>query len=265
MVRFWQVFHSVTLAKKSIPPEFPQTLDEFPEEQGLHLIVPDSPPHQKSSESSMVHTPKTKRAACKIEPEKQVLDSPSHGKTGLKAEEPITVGPKRLPDSPFPKRVSPIPYHRPGTPYRKVDPPGTEIVPETLGAGILDKTGDSFEVDSESERTLTEELKTSKFEKNISETPQGITKRKLAPTVLPFESNTNKDRKSKIESKAIVRLKKIDINTRKDTEKRSLVNPKKLEGKGPEKKIEVIEKLIGNSGKGSKKKAKETEKPHKNQ
>ena len=88
------------------------------------------------------------------------------GQTVLKPEEPITVGPKRLPDSPFPK-VSPIPYHRPGTPYRKVDLPGTEIVPETLGAGILDKAEDSFEVDSESERTLTEEPKTPKFEKSI--------------------------------------------------------------------------------------------------
>ena len=36
--------------------------------------------------------------------------------------------------------------------------------------------------------------------------PEGITKRKLAPTILPF---TNKGTKSKIESKAIVRLKKI--------------------------------------------------------
>ena len=83
-----------------------------------------------------------------------------------------------MPDSPFPTRISPIPYHIPGTPYRKVDPPGTEteIVPETLGTGILDKTEDSFEVDSESERTLTEEPiipkepekpKTPKFEKNI--------------------------------------------------------------------------------------------------
>ena len=63
--------------------------------------------------------------------------------------------------------MSPTPYHRPGTPYRKVDPPGTEeLVPETLGAGILDKAEDSFEIDSESERTLTEEPKTPKFEKN---------------------------------------------------------------------------------------------------
>ena len=252
------VFHSVTLAKKSIPPEFPQTLDEFAEEKGLSLVVPDSPPHQKIvSTSPMVHTPK--RAAQKFE---QDLESPSHGKTGLKAEEPITVGPKRLPDSPFPKRVSPLPYHRPGTPYRKVGLPGTEIVPETLGAGILEKTEDSFEVDSESERTLTEEPKTPKFEKNISETPESITKRKLAPTVLPF---TDKVTKSKIESKVIVRLKKIDLDTRVDIEKRLLVNPnpKKLEEKGPEKKIEVIEKPIGNPGKGPMKEAKETEKPHK--
>ena len=170
------VFHSVTLAKKSNPQEFPQTRDEFPEEKGIHLVVPDAPPLPKDfSTSPMVHTPK--RAAQKFE---QSLDSP-----GYQAEEPITVGPKRFPDSPFPKRLSPTPYHRPGTPYRKVDPPGTELVPETLGAGILDKGEDSFEVDSESERTLTEEPKTPKFEKNISETPEGITKRKLAPTILP--------------------------------------------------------------------------------
>ena len=158
-----------------------------------------------------------------------------------------------MPDSPVPKRISPIPYHRPGTPYRKVDPPGIEkeIEPETLGAGILDKTEDSFEVDSESERTLTEEPKTPKkpenpkFEKNIRVTPEGITQRKFVPVVLPF----TKDPKSKIESKAIVRLKKIDLDTKVDIEKRPLVNPKKLEGKGPEKKIEPIEKLIGTPGK----------------
>ena len=255
MFRFQLVFHSVTLAKKSIPLEFPQTLDEFPEEKGLSLVVPDSPPHQKTvSTGPMVHTPK--RAAHKIE---QVLDSSSHGKTGLKAEEPITVGPKRLPDSPFPK-VSPIPYHRPGTPYRKVDPPGTEIVPEMLGAGILDKAEDLFEVDSESERTLTAEPKTPKFEKNISEMPEGITKRKLAPVVLPFA----RDPKSKIESEVIVRLKKIDLDTKIDIDKRPLVNPnpKKLEEKGPEKKIELIEKPVGNPGKGPVKETKETEKPH---
>ena len=106
-------------------------------------------------------------------------------------------------------------------------------MPETLGAGILEKTDDSYEVDSESERTLTEEPKTPEFEKIISGMPEGITKRKLAPVVLPFA----RDPKSKIESKAIVRLKKIDFDTRVDIEKRPLVNPnpKKLEGKGPEK------------------------------
>ena len=181
------------MAKESIPPEFPQTLDEFPEEQGLHLVVPDSPPHQKSSESPTVHTPKMERAACKIEPEKQVLESPSHGMNGLKAEEQITVGPKRLPESPFPKRVSPLPYHTPGTPYRKVDLPGTEIVSETLETGILDKTDELFEIDSESERTLKEEPKEPKtpkfkFQINRGEMPEGITKRKLAPVVLPFDT-----------------------------------------------------------------------------
>ena len=96
-----------------------------------------------------------------------------------------------MPDSPFPKRVSPIPYHRPGTPYTKVDPPGKET--ETLQTGSLAKTDDSFELDSESERTLTEEPKkpkTPKLEINRGETPQGITRRKLAPVVLPFESDT---------------------------------------------------------------------------
>ena len=86
------------------------------------MVVPDAPPLPKDfSTSPMVHTPK--RAAQKFE---QSLDSPSERTTGYKAEEPITVGPKRLPDSPFPKRLSPTSYHRPGTPYRKVDPPGTE-------------------------------------------------------------------------------------------------------------------------------------------
>ena len=55
--------------------------------------------------------------------------------------------------------------------------------------------------------------------------------------VLPF----TRDPKSKIESKAIVRLKKIDIDTRIDIEKRPLEDPKKLKEKGPERKIEIIE------------------------
>ena len=221
------VFHSVTLAKKSNPSEFPQTRDEFPEEKRIHLVVPDAPPLPKDFVSSTVHTPK--RAAHKIEQHKIeqgiCSDSSSERTTGYKAEAPITVGPKRLPDSPFPKQLSPTPYPRPGTLYRKVDPPGTEESPETLGAGIVAKPDNSFEVDPESERTLTEEPKTPRFEKNVSETPEGITKRKLAPTILPF---TDSGAKSKIESKAIVRLKKIDAK-------------KPLIEKGPETKVKVIE------------------------
>ena len=184
------------------------------------MVVPDSPPNQKiDSESPTVHTPKTKRAAHKIEPEKQVLESPSHGMTGLKAEKPITVGPKRLPDSPFPKRVSPKPYHRPGTPYRKVDPPGKEI--ETLEAGILDKTDDLFEIDSESERTLTEEPKelkepkTPKFQINRSEMPEGITKRKLVPVVLLFDTVIGKGPRTEIGAK-LINLKKLEASTEKE-------------------------------------------------
>ena len=70
-----------------------------------------------------------------------------------------------------------------------------------------------------------------------------------------------RDPKPKIESKAIVGLKKIDINTRTDIEKRLLVNSKKLEGKGPEKKIEVVEKPIGNPGEGPEKKTEPSGKP----
>ena len=44
--------------------------------------------------------------------------------------------------------------------------------------------------------------------------PEGHYKEK-APAVLPFESDTDKDLKLKTETKAIVRLKKLDINTRK--------------------------------------------------
>ena len=119
------------------------------------------------------------------------------GQLGSKTEEPITVGPQRLPDSPFPKRVSPIPYHRPGTPYRKVDLPGGETASETA---ILDRTDDSFEIDSESERTLTEEPKTPKIQISRSEMPEGITKRRLAPVVLPFDSDAGKGPKSRQKS-----------------------------------------------------------------
>ena len=88
--------------------------------------------------------------------------------------------------------------------------------------------------------------------------PEGITKRKYAPVILPF----TRDPKSKIESKVIVRLKKIDIDTKIDIEKRPLADPKKLKEKGPETKVEIFEKLVGNPGKGPVKKAKDTEKPH---
>ena len=226
------------------------------------MVVPDAPPLPKDvSTSPTVHTPN--RAAHKIELHKVEqgigLDSPSERTTGYKAEAPITVGPKRLPDSPFPKRSSPTPYRRPGTPYRKVDPPGTEESPETLGAENLAKQDDSFEVDSESEKTLTEEPKTPKVEKSISGTPEGITKRRLAPTILPF---SDKGAKSKIESKAIVRLKKIDAKI--DIEKKPLIEPKTLREKGPETKVKVVKKLVGNLRKSSVKSPEEsTKKPHK--
>ena len=130
---------------------------------------------------------------------------PSHvGTTGWKTGEPITVGPQRLPDSPFPKIVSPIPYHTPSTPYRKVDPPGKET--EVSETTILDKTDDSFEIDSESERTLTEEPKTPKFQTSRSKTPEGITKRRLVPVVLPSDSDVGKGPKTR--TKSIVNLEK---------------------------------------------------------
>ena len=73
------------------------------------MVVPDAPPLPKDFASPTVHAPK--RAAPKFE---QSLDSPSKKtaeyKAEYKVEEPITVGPKRLPDSPFPKRLSPTPF-----------------------------------------------------------------------------------------------------------------------------------------------------------
>ena len=111
--------------------------------------------------------------------------------------------------------------------HRKVDPPGTEeLVTETLGAEFLDKGDDSFEVDPERKKTLIEEPRTPK--RNISDTPEGITKRKLAPAVLPF---TDKGAKSKIESKAIVRLKKIDAKV--DIEKRPSIDHKRCQKDSP--------------------------------
>ena len=153
---------------------------------GLSLCYPGDRSHCPT-----VHTPRKKRAEPNIESDKEAVASPGHvRKTGLKteSEEPITTAPQRLPDSPFPKRLSPIPYQRPGTPYRKVDLPGRET-------GILDTTDDSFEIDSESERTLTEEPKETQ-KPTISEMPESITKRKLAPVILPFGADPEKGPKA---------------------------------------------------------------------
>ena len=87
------------------------------------------------------------------------------------------------------------------------------------------KKDDSFEIDSESERTLTEEPKepkAPKFEINRGETPEHITRTKLAPVVLPFKSDTGKGLKLKTETKAIVKLKKLDINPGKGIEKKPI-------------------------------------------
>ena len=96
-----------------------------------------------------------------------------------------------MPDIPFPKRVNPVPYHRPGTPYRKVDPP----CKETLEVGIIAKNDDSFEIDSKSDRTLLEEPKEPKTPR--FEMPEGITRRKLAPAVFLFVSDKGKGLKLK--------------------------------------------------------------------
>ena len=220
------------------------------------MVVPDAPPLPKDfSTSPTVHTPK--RAAHKIE-QGIGLDSSKDRTTGYKAETPITVGPKRLLDSPFPKRSSPTPYRRPGTPYRKVDPSGTEESPETLGAENLAKPDNSFEIDSESQKTLTQDPKTPKVERSISGMPEGITKRKVAPTILPF---SDKGAKSKIESKAIVRLKKIDAKV--DIEKRPLGESKTLREKVLETKVEEKKKPTENPEKGPIKNPEEsTKKPH---
>ena len=107
-------------------------------------------------------------------------------------------------------------------------------------------------------RAPTEEPKTPKVEKSISGTPEGITKRKLAPTVLPF---ADKGTKSKIESKAIVRLKKIDAKI--DIEKRPLGESKTSKEKGPETKVKVVERPEGNPRKSPIKSPEEsTKKPH---
>ena len=146
--------------------------DKFPEEKSLYLSLSGSSPYQSfptEINSPMVHTPQMKIAESTIQSdqEAEVSSSPS-GKTGSKtktrtgSEVPITSAPQRLPDSPFPRKISPKPYKNPGTPYRKVDSPHRDPGVDTPGAGspYLDKTGDPFEgadSDSESEKTLTAE------------------------------------------------------------------------------------------------------------
>ena len=165
------------------------------------MVIPGSPPYQKfptEKDSPTVHTPRKKRAEPIIESDQEAEATPSHvGKAGLEtgSEEPITRVPQRLPDSPFPKKLSPKPYQRPGTPYRKVNLPYRDTGPDTKETEILDKTDDSFEIDSESERTLTEEPKETPKRK-IAEMPEGITKRKLAPVILPFGPGPEKGPKS---------------------------------------------------------------------
>ena len=107
-------------------------------------------------------------------------------KTKTGSEVPITNAPQRLPDSPFPTRISPKPYHRPGTPYRKVDLPHRDIKSGAPGVESPDlvKSGDPFEIDSdfESKAEITFRVET--------KTP----KCKLTPIVLPFGPNPEEKR-----------------------------------------------------------------------
>ena len=87
-----------------------------------------------------------------------------------------------------------MPYQRPCTPYRKVDPPYRDPGADTKETEVLDKTDDSFEIESESEKTLKEEPKESPKCK-IAEMPEGITNRNLAPVILPFGPDPEKQPK----------------------------------------------------------------------
>ena len=75
--------------------------------------------------------------------------------------------------------------------------PYRETGPDTKETGILDRTDDSFEIDSESEKTITEEPKET-LKHKIAEMSQGITKRKLnlAPVILLFSPHPEKLPKS---------------------------------------------------------------------
>ena len=87
----------------------------------------------------------------------------------------------------------------------------------------MDKTDDLFEIDFESERTLTEEPKeTPKFQISRSEMPEGITKRRLVPVVLPFDVKTDKGPKTKPK----VNPKIPEVHPGKDPEKKSKVAEK---------------------------------------
>ena len=100
--------------------------------------------------------------------------------------------PQRLPDSPFPRKISPKPYKNPGTPYRKVDPPHSVPRPD------LDKTGDCFEgteSDSEGERTFTAEPKVTPKHKPAEH--KVTTKHKPDPIIiLPFYPDPDEKPKS---------------------------------------------------------------------
>ena len=160
-------------------------------------MVPGSPLCQHfptEIDSPTVHTPQKKIAKAIIESDQEAEVNPSHsGETGAKTktktgnEVPITTAPQRLPDSPFLKRISPKSYQRPGTPYRKVDPPHREDKSSTPGVGSPDlgKPDDPIETDSDSEGKIT-------FRAEPKETP----KHKLAPVVLPFNPKPEEKTKS---------------------------------------------------------------------
>ena len=157
------------------------------------MVIPGSPPYQNfptEVDSPMVHTLRKKINKPIIESDPEAGVSLSHiGKAAAKtktktgSEIAITKALQRFPDSPFPTKINPIPYHRPGTPYIKVDPPHRSIGTESPDLG---KTGDLFETDSESESEgeITFRVET--------ETP----KCKLTPLVLPFGPNPEEKTKS---------------------------------------------------------------------
>ena len=81
------------------------------------------------------------------------------------SEKTITSTPQRLPDSPFPRSLSPKPYKNPGTPYRNVNPPHRDPSSDPsaqTSPPALEIKRDSFkstESESEGEKTPTAEPK----------------------------------------------------------------------------------------------------------